>query len=477
MKIIKKNEIPPEQLNNQVDEPGVIHPQTKKVDIPEQEIKSNEKEEKDDPVLKEKNPQTQKTIPPIEESESEGTPNTKPKNQTPDVQSFDISESETPPPTEKIKNISKIILYSSVFIIAGLGILLLTIYLKNRIDYSNPKSVLEAFINKNIEGKYKDSYELISKESSDKITTGEYIKYYKSADSVEYAKDSTRKFISSSLDIKEVDNLTGNYKRFKTESGSIYDKDTIKLRFYTTMFLEDKKWKVIWFNSLLDSAHKEADKSNISTATGIAKDILIIDPYNGFAYRIICWAHFRNINGELSNRINEMLNNINQALKLEPDIGDNYYNLACCYVLDNKIDEAINCILKGANFNLEKEKKATYYSTLGIIYRDIKQDFENYSKYVNIAYNLDSNDTHIVTQKGFTFHKKEKYLEALYYYEKALKMKELINTQQASLYYYYSNCKYNIGEYEACKTYIKKAYELSPNDPAIKGFYYLAMKK
>ena len=56
-------------------------------------------------------------------------------------------------------------------------------------------------------------------------------------------------------------------------------------------------------------------------------------------------------------------------------------------------------------------------------------------------------------------------------------MKELINTQQASLYYYYSNCKYNIGEYEACKTYIKKAYELSPNDPAIKGFYYLAMKK
>lgn len=327
-----------------------------------------------------------------------------------------------------LKNMSK----TSFFIITIISCLIVSC--TKKVDFSNPKSVVEEYYSLYLQDKYKSAYELIADTCKEYVTLEEYIEYYKPS-----SESSSTEY---DYNVKNINQLTLNplypkYRGYEIEVEKIEKpgNDTTILYFYRTVYNENEKWKVIWTGNIFNAAKKLESSQKFTEAIQAYKQILQYDPLNGYAYHDIGWCQFR------QHYLEKALINANYALELTPKNESNYNLLAGIYSAQNNNELAIENYKKAIEMCNFEEIKKQLLSNTSIIFLEIGKQKEALES-VNQALAIDSVFTHAWMMKGEVYLSKENLDSALIYFKKAAQLKPMEDYSQKYLYFRLANTEY-----------------------------------
>ncbi|MDD5529168.1 MAG: tetratricopeptide repeat protein [bacterium] len=349
----------------------------------------------------------------------------------------------------------------NLILITGIGCLLLSC---NRIDNSNPKSVMEGYCkNLWLSKHFKKCYNLISTKSKELTSLDEFMKYYEVSDSLKGIKTT----ITNVIDLeKDFDHPT--YRRYKVESFMVNKSDTTKSRGYITLINENGKWKIVWNKTITQVADEKFDKGDYSGAIKLYEKAIELNPFNANSYSMLAWCYSKS--DDLKNpltyteTLNKISSNIKYAISLEPDNAVFYNSLAMYYHdIVNNPDLAIENMKKAVEYSLNEEDKVTYYANISISCQQ-KKDYINAIINIEKAIEIDSLYTVAWMRYGDILLEKGNYQEAKEKLEKALSLKPTFNFQQKNLYISYAKTCYNLEDYQVAKEYVLKALEIEPDD-------------
>lgn len=327
-----------------------------------------------------------------------------------------------------LKNMSK----TSFFIITIISCLIVSC--TKKVDFSNPKSVVEEYYSLYLQDKYKSAYELIADTCKEYVTLEEYIEYNKpSTDSSSTEYD---------YNVKNINQLTLNplypkYRGYEIEVETIEKpgNDTTIYYNYFTVYNENEKWKLIWTANMYKAARKLMNSQRFSEAIQAYKQILQYDPLNGNAYHDIGRCQFR------QHYLEKALINANYALELAPKNKSNYNLLAGIYGSQNNHELAIKNYKKAIEMCSTDKEKVTFLSNMTIDYLAIGK-WKEALEAVNQALAIDSTFTHAWWMKGEVYLNKQNLDSALICLRKATQLEPLDDYIKEQLFFYLAYTEY-----------------------------------
>jgi tetratricopeptide (TPR) repeat protein len=302
----------------------------------------------------------------------------------------------------------------------------------DKVDFSNPKSVIEQYYKLKGELNTEKEYELIADTCKDFATLHDYKNYYKYLDTIE-ASD----FFILRIDQLPIDPIFLKYRRFEIQYLLINKESndsTIHIA-YETVFNEKGNWKIIWTKNLNEAASKLINSQKIEEGLQIYDQILKYDPLNGNAFRQLGWTQYR------QNYYEAAIINAKKAIELNPKDAANYNLLAGIYSAKNNVEIAIENYKKAIELSLTESGKVYLLSNLSITYMDLSK-YKEANIVLTKALSIDSNFTHAWWSKGL-LHAKENNLDsAIECFKKATSLEAMGNFLQCQLFYSLANSEY-----------------------------------
>lgn len=355
-------------------------------------------------------------------------------------------------------------------------LVVLTIISCSRIDNSNPKSVLEGYMNFKAQKDYKKGYELIASQSKSVINQDEFVKYY------EFYKDTVKNItlITTGITELEKDYNHPTYRRYKVESMSINKSDTTKEKYYVTLINENNEWKICWNSTIIGVAGEKFNKGDYNGSIGLYKKAIELDPFDAYSHLRIAWCLSASdeIFQMLTHQkiLSEIHTNIEYAISLEPDIARNYNGLAMYYgYLNDEKELAIEAYNKALHYCLNKKEKSRYYANMSISYQKLN-DYENAILYIEKAIQADSSKAFTWMRYGHILLKLKDFNNAHDKFSRSLSLKPMENRLMDGLFFGYASTCYHLGKNDEAKEYILKALELNPKSLKYKQLYHTIKK-
>ena len=332
-------------------------------------------------------------------------------------------------------------------------------------DFSNPEEVVKTYRKLRLENAIVyDDY--ISSKSKEYVTKDEFVK--NTTDLSDSVRKSTKLIERNILSLPMGAN-SSTYRRFKVEE-KVFRTDTIYRRFYYSLINENGKWKIIWYNTLLDFAQNLFRNGNYSEARKTYEKIIEIDPFSGKAYNGLAWAYLRDGSLPDSERENGIVKNVKYAITLEEDENDYYNTFSAYYSSIGNEDLAIHYLERGLLFCINKYHKANVYANLAGRYIAIR-NFEKAEEYLNKSIEIDDENAHPWFLYGNLMLEQGNTQKAIAFYEKALEQDKMLNALQGDLYYYYAFCCYHNSYRDKALEYVIKALDIAPNNQNYQSFY------
>ncbi len=334
------------------------------------------------------------------------------------------------------------------------------------IDDSKPTELLNQYIKYGFEKSYKKRYNLISTDSKNLCSLGEYIKYYDKPDSLNPKNNEI-------LLIKELeeDRDYPSYKRFKTKIRYITSKnDTIINIFYWTLINENNHWRVVWNSTITQQALQKYNQSDYDGTIKLSEKAIELNPFSADAYARIGWCYYRGISKSYSVTKEQMLKNFKYAVYLEPDIPAHYNSLASYYSVFGIPDLEIENYKKAIELTLNKKESSYLYANMSDTYLG-KNNYNEALKAIRKAVSLDSLDTYNWYQYGQLLKRQGKNIEAKEKFEKAITLPSMENALQSGLLYAYAETCYRLKDFTTSKKYILMALELDPSKSKFINLY------
>lgn len=334
-------------------------------------------------------------------------------------------------------------------------------------DFSKPEEVISEYRSLTNTKEYEVVYdEFLSTKSKEFVTKDEFISNQQNNDTT----TKITKHLTTKIQPLEVKDNNPTYRRFKVDETKMEGSDTLVIRYYYTLINENGNWKVIWTNTLFNSASGKFDKGNYTDARNSVEKIIEIDPFNGSTYSLLAWCYMRDRSLKRQDWEKGVLENAKYALALEEDYPRHYNTLASYYSSIGNNDLAIMKYEQGLSFCLNKKDKTTFYSNISSIY--ITQNmFQKAEEYIRKTIQIDSSDTFAWFQYAIMMKRQYKNKDALTYFEKAIKLKKMDNALQAELYYEYAGSCFENKNYTVAKEFISKALDIAPDDEGYKYLY------
>lgn len=350
-------------------------------------------------------------------------------------------------------------------IIASIAIAITTVScFDNHPDFSNPKSVVEYYYSKNNNGGLESEYTLIADKCKSYLTLDEYLRFYKSRDSILNEYD----YYVEEINQMPIDPSYSEYRYYEIQH-MVFNKtggDTIRDIVYKTVVNQGNQWRVIWVSNISESITNLIESQRYSEAIDMSSELLKIDPFNGGAYRQIAWSHF------LLGDENRALDNIRKAIRFYPKDEDNYNVIASIYSDIGKNELAIENYKKAIDIAQSKDEKTSIYSNLSIVYSRLGKVKEA-KDCLNRLLLLDSTRTHSWWIKGLIFEGESNLDSAIICYNKAMSFEPMSDHLQHQLFYSFANATYKKSQHSdenddylliESKKYLLKALDLSPEN-------------
>jgi tetratricopeptide (TPR) repeat protein len=329
----------------------------------------------------------------------------------------------------------------------------------NSLDDSNPSEVLEKYIKYRFDNKFEERYELISSESKEVCSKGEFLKYFENSDTVEYRSKEIK-----SIEELNRDNDYPSYKRFRTENERISMKgDTLHGLAYLTLRNENGKWRVVWNYILLQQASQMYNDGEYSRSIELSQRARDINPFSAEAYSRIGWCYARDGSLDFETRKVEMLKNFKYAVRLEPDVPDHYNSLATYFGFVDIPEMEIENYEKAIQLTRNEEAKSYLYSNLSTVYQR-QEKFEEATLAIETAVGLDSTNTHGWYRWGSVLMAQENFDLAKAKFEFAMTKKEMSSVMHFSLLRAHAISCFNLKDYACAKESILRALEIEPSD-------------
>lgn len=321
---------------------------------------------------------------------------------------------------------------SKVFALLVLGCIIISC--SRKVDFSNPKSVVEKYYSLRVQEKPELEYNLMADTCKEYATLQDYIEYKTSMDSL---------LDGVELKIKQINQLAINpsfskYRRFEIQFVKI-DKtknDTIIDYSYCTVFNEKGKWKVVWTANIHKAASNLMDTQKFSEGMQAYAQVLKYDPLNGSAYNNIGWCQLR------QNDNSNALISVTKALELSPKDESNFNLLAGIYLSQNSTELAIENYKKALSMCNSNDTKKYLLSNLSICYGSI----EKYDKAKELATQvilIDSNYTHAWFCAGNIYLGVNNLDSAIICFRKAALLTPMDDYLQRRLYFDLANSEYS----------------------------------
>jgi tetratricopeptide (TPR) repeat protein len=296
-----------------------------------------------------------------------------------------------------------------------------------KVDFSNPKSVIEQYLAPDFEQRREFQYYLIADTCKRYITLQDYLKYFRAEDSIPY--------YSSRVSIKSIEQLDADpnypdFRRFHVQYFLIdkIENDTTDDDFFITTFLEKGAWKVVWTNSLAVVAEKLENSNQLDAAIEAYEKILGLDPFSAYANRHIGWCLSYKGNSR------DALTYAKKAVELSPNYSDNYILLAALYGNLDMLDLSIENLTKALVLDNSESGKATIYSNLSIAHYHLFH-YDKANEYANKALAIDSTDTHAWWQKGRIYKQTDQIDSSIFFFKRAVQLNSMTGYLQKQLYY------------------------------------------
>lgn len=148
-----------------------------------------------------------------------------------------------------------------------------------------------------------------------------------------------------------------------------------------------------------------------------------------------------------------------KSLELSPDYYMSYTNLGYAYLYTKKPDEALGYFNKALSL---KPECLEAIRGIGTTYLNLKQ-YDEAAKYLEKSIKIDPDSIPPYMALGETYNSQRRYKDAIPLFEKVIAKNPDFVRAYVQISFSYSV----IGEYEKGYQYIKKAQQLSPNDPTI----------
>lgn len=336
----------------------------------------------------------------------------------------------------------------------------------NKLDETNPEEVLSKYMDLRFNLDFKAAYNLLSSDSKQISTLGEYIKYFETPDSLKPLSRSIKS-------IEQVDeNINSpSYLRFRVKGLQIsHNGDSINYIGYFTLKNEDSKWTVVWNKLITKQAQLSYNKGDYDGALKLLFNATNLDPYDADAFEKIGWCYLRDNTKTEEIRKDEMMKNFKYALMLEPDKSAHYNAMAAYYGFIDMPDLKIESYNKGIQLALSNSDKSSIYSNLAQCYVD-KYQPDKALEFLDKSIDCYPNSTFAYYKYGVILKNEGNYEEAKEKYEKALSLPVMENALQSNLYYSYAQLCYIQYEYQKAKEYILKAIDMDPNNETYHDLY------
>lgn len=325
-------------------------------------------------------------------------------------------------------------------------------------DRSKPKDVVQQYIELGFDRNYPERYELLSNNTKQSVSLGEYQKFYEAPDSLLFTN---HKILS--LEELNSDANYPTYKRFKTKIQQQNSKnDTLVYLNYWSLKNDDNKWGVVWSLTIQLQANQKFNDSEYEGALQLLKKANELDPFDAGIYSLTGWCFVRDDSKNLSERKDNILKNFKYAISLEPDMANHYNSLASYYSVAGIPDLQIENYNKAIDLTLNESEKGYLFANLSGVYLNenkIKESVKSIEK----AIEIDKQSAFNWYKYGLILMEQDKNDQAKVAFEKSLNLPEMANSLQSSLYYNYSDLCYQLKDYKTSKKYILMCLELDPN--------------
>lgn len=297
---------------------------------------------------------------------------------------------------------------------------------EDKVDFSNPKSVIEYYFSLAVDRKLELQYMLLADTCKEFVTLQDYFDYHSTSDSLFKSYD----YRIQKIDHLPLDPKNPKYRLFEIQfiAINLSQKDTTKGVSYCSVFNEKGQWKVIWTQNIFQAAEKLENSQNFEDAIQSYREVLKYDPLDGNAYRQIGWCQFR------QGYYQDALLNAKKAVELKPKDESNYNLLAGIYSSQNNDELAVENYRKAIEMTNSDMQRVYLLSNLSISYRNLSK-YDEAKKAADHALKIDSLHTHAWWQKGVLFIEENKRDSAIICLQKAITQMPMSDFLQQQLYY------------------------------------------
>jgi tetratricopeptide (TPR) repeat protein len=341
-----------------------------------------------------------------------------------------------------------------------------------KIDFSNPKEVIQKYYELNFKNKYKESFKYIADTSKSILTQEEYLDYYKEPDSL---KD---KFIYKVIEINQlpINVFYPNYRRFEIKASETNKKNkkVIIDYGYRSIINKNNKWKILWNKHLLQVAEGLSRKQKFNEAIDLLNKIINYNPLDGETYRKMAWCYFR------LNFYDESEKYAKKAQYNSPKEIENYNLLAAIYYSKGLSELAIENLKKGIELCNSDSLKCYFLSNMSINLLGLNRIAEA-KEVLFKALKLSPNATHPLLQMAYVYKHLNQHDSCLFFFGKAIQSKPMEDNLEKDLYYDYAIELIQIADnntkdlytknkmYQKAKIYVLKALDLDPSNEEYKN--------